>query len=293
MLTEKDLNSLCTTAKRAAIAAGEYIQSQFDQHYQKEQKEGGDSLASQVVTEVDFKAQEIILEHLRDSTNEYDFGLLTEEAPDDSSRLTKDHFWCVDPMDGTLAFTEGRSGYAISIALVSRSGDPIIGVVYLPDLKACYSSLKGEGVNLNDKPFSTQANDKDTIQVYMDQSLQSASYFDWVNKNLQNWANEKEKNLELYVGFGAVRNAIGIMNSSIACYFKFPKIQKGGGCIWDYASTRLFFEELGLIVSDISGQQLYLNNPESTFMNHSGVLFATDSGLFDFIISLGRTMDEL
>ncbi|WP_375577714.1 hypothetical protein ABWH96_11710 [Marivirga tractuosa] len=83
------------------------------------------------------------------------------------------------------------------------------------------------------------------------------------------------------------------MHSASACYFKFPKEQKGGGSIWDYAATRLFFEELGLIVADSFGKQLHLNNPESTFMNKTGVLYATDGSLFDFILRLGYQLDEI
>lgn len=92
MLKAKNLSALCQIAEKAAIEAGEYIQSQFDQHYQKEQKTGGDSMASQIVTEVDYKAQEIILQHLNDNIKQYDLGVLTEEASDDASRLEKDYF---------------------------------------------------------------------------------------------------------------------------------------------------------------------------------------------------------
>ncbi|WMN11014.1 inositol monophosphatase family protein [Marivirga salinae] len=292
MLTDKDLYSLCKIAESAAIAAGEHIQSQFNQHYKKEQKAGGHSLASKVVTEVDYKAQEIILQHLNNSIEQYDLGLLTEEAADDSSRLEKDHFWCIDPMDGTLAFTEGRTGYAVSIALVSKSGDPLIGVVYLPDLEDVYTSVKGKGLRLNHEVFNREALKTEVIQLYMDRSLQSEPYFDLLKNDFQNWSDEKEKKLEFHLGYGAVRNAIGVLHSASACYFKFPKKQFGGGSIWDYAATRLFFEELGLIVTDIFGKPLHLNDPESTFMNKAGVLYATGGALFDFILRLAYQLDE-
>lgn len=242
MLTDKHLFSLCQIAEKAAIEAGEYIQSQFDQHYKKEQKTAGDSMASQIVTEVDYKAQEIILQHLKDSIKEYDLGVLTEEASDDASRLEKDHFWCIDPLDGTLAFTEGRTGYAVSIALVAKSGDPLIGVVYLPDLDDVYAAIKGKGLRLNNEVFKRKAVTDDLLHFYMDRSLESEPYFHLLKERLQAWTNGKEINLEYHVGFGAVRNGIGVLNSTMACYFKFPKNRKGGGSIWDYAATRLFLK---------------------------------------------------
>lgn len=171
------------------------------------------------------KAQEIILQHLNNSIEQYDLGLLTEEAADDSSRLEKDYFWCIDPMDGTLAFTEGRTGYAVSIALVSKSGDPLIGVVYLPDLDDVYTSIKGKESRLNNEVFKRKAVKNNLLQVYMDRSLQSEPYFEFLKKELQKWSKEKENKLEYHMGYGAVRNALGVLNSASTCYFKFPKKQ--------------------------------------------------------------------
>lgn len=212
-------------------------------------------------------------------------GLLTEEAADDQSRLEKDYFWCIDPMDGTLPFTEGRTGYAVSIALVTRSGDPVVGVVYVPDLAACYAAIKGAGVKLNDEPFMREdAVAHDTLHVYMDRSLQSEAYFDMVTNQLSEWT--AQKIIQYHADFGAVRNALGVMTSGFGCYFKFPKKRKGGGSIWDYAATRLFFEELGLHVSDAQGKKLHLNTPKTTFMHENGVLYTTNTAISDFIIGL-------
>ena len=78
--------------------------------------------ASDVVTEIDIQAQSIILERLKGTIDRYDLGLLAEEGESDDSRLQKHAFWTVDPLDGTQYFVEGRSGYATSIALVTKSG---------------------------------------------------------------------------------------------------------------------------------------------------------------------------
>jgi len=284
MLREKELKALRDLAKGAAQAAGEYIQSQFDQHYDQGHKKSGDSKASQVVTAVDIKAQEIILQYLEDSILQYDLGLLTEELADNQSRLEKDYFWCIDPMDGTLAFTESRTGYAVSIALVSQSGNPLIGVVYVPDLKEIYCSMKGSGVRLNDEPFTaTGKTVDDGLHLYLDKSLLSESYYQLLTEHLNNWAKENKNSIKYYFGYGAVRNALGVMNSNNACYFKFPKKQKGGGSIWDYAATRLFFEELGLIVSTSFGEKLHLNNPDTCFMNRIGLIYSTDKTLTEHL----------
>jgi len=281
-LTTTQLQNLCDVAREVAVSAGQFIQSQFDQEYKKEHKEGGDSLASQVVTAVDFKAQEIILEGLGESIETYDLGLLTEESADDHSRADKAYFWCIDPMDGTLPFTEHRSGYAVSIALMSQSGDPVVGVAYIPDLEACYTAIKGSGVYLNDQPFVRKKPEDPTIHFYMDQSFLAETYLDTIKQQFE----ARYTRVSYHSDFGGVRNAIGVMSSAKGCYFKLPRERKGCGSIWDYAATRLFMEELGLCVSTFEGDTLHLNRPNTTFMNETGILYATDEELATFIRGL-------
>ncbi|NHE58802.1 3'(2'),5'-bisphosphate nucleotidase CysQ family protein [Cyclobacterium plantarum] len=288
MLNKSTLSTLCQSAIKASIEAGQLIQSQVDQPYQQHEKEGGYSLASQVVTEVDFKAQEIILKHLRPGIAQYDLGLLTEEAADDQSRLYKDYFWCIDPLDGTLPFTEQRAGYAVSIALISQSGDSVIGVVYIPDEDLCYSAIKGEGVVLNDQPFQLgNSSDDHIFHIYMDSSMESADYFNALKDRIKQWAEAQNYGDVVYhLGFGAVRNALGVLSNKHACYIKFPRRQKGGGSIWDFAATRLIFEELDLPVSNSKGEKLHLNAPETTFMHRQGVVYATRESISEMVLRL-------
>ncbi|MBD3628295.1 inositol monophosphatase family protein [Cyclobacterium sp.] len=288
MLTKNTLITLCESAIKASTAAGKLIQSQVDQSYQQHEKEGGYSLASQVVTEVDFKAQEIILKHLKPGIAQYHLGLLTEEAADDQSRLHTDYFWCIDPLDGTLPFTEQRAGYSVSIALISQSGDPVIGVVYIPDEDFCYSVIKGEGVAGNGQPFKLgNSSDDNVFHIYMDRSLQSAGYFEALKDRTKQWADAQNyKDVVYHVGFGAVRNALGVLSHKHACYYKFPRKEKGGGSIWDFAATRLIFEELGLPVSTMKGERIHLNMPETTFMHQQGVVYATSEGIAEMVLRL-------
>jgi 3'-phosphoadenosine 5'-phosphosulfate (PAPS) 3'-phosphatase len=288
MLNKNILSALCQSAINASIEAGQLIQSQVDQPYDLQDKQGGYSKASQVVTEVDFKAQEIILEHLRPGIAQYDLGLLTEEAADDQSRLHTDYFWCIDPLDGTLPFTEQRPGYAVSIALISKSGDPVIGVVYLPDEALCYSAIQGEGINLNGHSFTLDMSRNDGIfHIYMDRSMQSANYFNAFTDRIKQWAKAQNyREVVYHVGFGAVRNALSVLSHANACYVKFPRSQKGGGSIWDFAATRLIFEELGLPVSNRKGEKLHLNTPETTFMHQQGVVYATTERISEMVLRL-------
>ena len=289
-LSKSDLSHLLEVAKSAATAAGEYIQSQFDSEHLQQRKLGGDSAASQVVTEVDFNAQEIILDQLKDSIEANDFGLLSEELKDDQSRLQKEYFWCIDPLDGTLPYSEHRTGYAVSIALISKVGTPVIGVVYVPDLRQCFAAYTGSGVFLNDQPFVRTQGDE-ILHFYMDRSFLSMPDYSTIKRRFEQRV-EGSTHIEFHSDYGGVRNAIGVIESCKACYFKFPKPADGCGSIWDYAATHLLMQELELPVSNAQGERLDLNYAESTFMNRQGILYATDQDLQRIIVELNESISS-
>jgi 3'(2'), 5'-bisphosphate nucleotidase len=62
-----------------------------------------------------------------------DDGLLSEESKDTDARLSKSRVWIIDPVDGTREYSEGRSDWAVHVAL-AIDGVPVIGAVALPAL---------------------------------------------------------------------------------------------------------------------------------------------------------------
>lgn len=286
-LEKPDLETLCAFAVGAAKKAGAMIQSYQGQQIEVQHKVGGDSLAAQVLTEVDLKSEAIILECLNPLCEQYELALLSEESTDDKARLEQDYFWCIDPMDGTLSFVEGVAGYAVSIALVSRDAEPQIGVVFDPVSNTCYSAIKGLGVRRNEKTWQVSPRDGGELRLICDRGFIDKPYFSKIVENLTQMAQELgydglltlEKN-------GAVLNALTVFEHPPSLYFKFPKPQQGGGSLWDFAATAAIAGELGFIGSDFYGQALDLNRPDSTYMNHKGVLYCMDARLADKIKSL-------
>ena len=104
-----NLSELSKIAIKAALSAGEIIQKHMNDEIKVEKKKGGDSYASQVVTAVDLACEKVILSHLYPSCEEFDVALLSEETEDNGSRFEEDYFWCIDPMDGTLASNRSQS----------------------------------------------------------------------------------------------------------------------------------------------------------------------------------------
>lgn len=242
-LSRHALEVLCEIAIKAARQAGQMIQARASTDVTVLEKLAGSSPASQIVTEVDYASQEIILNGLRPTLEEYDLGLLIEESEDDLSRFEKDYFWCIDPLDGTLPFVEKRPGYSVSIALVSREGKSCVGVVYDPLPDVLYHAVSGSGAFRNHAPWVLDS-------TYVDR-------------------------YETIVSGGAVMNACWALEHAPAFFGKRPKVEQGGGCLWDYAATACLFEEIGAVVSDSSGRPLALNSKESLYMNQRGVMYAT------------------
>lgn len=266
-LNKEDFFVLCQTAVAAAKEAGDMIAEYYQKDFVVEKKESGTSLASQVVTEIDVKSQEIILKYLKGTCEICDLALLTEESTDDLSRLEKDYFWCIDPLDGTLPFTEDKRGYSVSIALVSKSGQPFIGVVYDPAKKDIYHAIKGQGAFKNDKAIVVDNEDDHSkiLTVIVDRSFTQHDILTDIGYEIE----------FVQVG-GAVMNALAVIDKAPACYIKLPKKEQGGGSLWDFAATACIFNELSVVASDIFGSSLDLNRSDSTFMNHRGVIYASD-----------------
>jgi 3'(2'), 5'-bisphosphate nucleotidase len=60
-------------------------------------------------------------------------AVLSEEAADDAARLDAARVWIIDPLDGTREYSEGRSDWAVHVALW-EAGALVAGAVALPGL---------------------------------------------------------------------------------------------------------------------------------------------------------------
>lgn len=272
-LSPNILSQLHQTAINAATLAGKYIAASTPQSI--EHKIAGSSDASQVVTEVDRESQRIIIGVLQASIYAYDLGLLAEEEEDDGSRLLKDYFWCVDPLDGTLPFIEGRAGYAVAISLIRKDGIPVIGVVYTPRELQCYSAVLEQGAFLNGEAFKpSQGLGVERFTILHHRSLAENPSFNNIIETIKEpFISQGYENFDLISHGGAIMNAIWCIEKQPAFYFALPKPTQGGGCIWDYAASVCLYNELGMEVSDYYGKPLHLNCPESIYMNKFGVRF--------------------
>lgn len=275
-LTTDQLQNLADLASQAARGAGALIAGYGDREVEVREKPGGHTRASQVVTEVDERSEATILEALAPSIERFDLALLTEEREDDRQRLEKDYFWCIDPLDGTLPFTWGIAGYAVSIALVRRDGKAVIGVVFDPVRQTIYRAVAGGGVTIDGEPFRPTVRTGGPLRFFCDCTFPEHPGREALIDEVEAVAERLGySGVEIIEKAGAVLNACRVMTEGPACYFKTPKAKPGGGSLWDFAATACLFAEAELHARDFEGGVLELNRRESTFLNHRGVCYAS------------------
>lgn len=290
------LYDLREVAVDAAREAGALISHYSALDFKVERKEGCESLATQVVTEVDERAQETILKHLVPTLARYELALLTEESPDDGSRFEQDYFWCIDPLDGTLPFTQRKPGYAVSIGLIAKTGEPVLAVVYDPVRELLYDAVAGQGVRRNQEPFvaalpSHPVGDS-VLRICCDCSFDAHPQRARIEQGVAQVAHRLGyRDHLLEIGGGAVMNACRVFEAPPACYFKEPKMKAGGGSIWDFAATALLLTEFSYVVTDFSGEALDLNRADSSYMNHRGVCYASDPSIQEALHAVFSEME--
>ncbi len=124
-------------AERAARDAAAIIAGYFGSGIKVDYKPGEGP-----VTQADREADALICARLRAEFPSD--GVLSEEAPDDGSRRTRERAWMVDPLDGTSDFVRGRAGFAVMIGL-AVGGRPAAGVVLQPTTGILYRASAGAG----------------------------------------------------------------------------------------------------------------------------------------------------
>ncbi|MBJ3763221.1 3'(2'),5'-bisphosphate nucleotidase CysQ [Maribius pontilimi] len=76
------------------------------------------------------------------------YGWMSEETPDDRARLSRAHCFILDPIDGTRAYLDGSTTWALSLA-VAEAGRITAAVIHMPAKGLTYTAALGQGAWLN------------------------------------------------------------------------------------------------------------------------------------------------
>ncbi len=164
-------------------------------------------------------------------------GWLSEETADDHARLGRGLIWLVDPIDGTRDFIRGRTGWAVSVALISERR-PLIGMLAAPARDEEWIGISGQGSWRNGK------------------RLQASNRKEFPGARVPADSLPKEdRDLQMV----AKPNSIALRAAMVAADEADLLATLRWGFEWDIAAAALIAREAGAAISDAFGQPLNYN----------------------------------
>lgn len=245
----------------AAREAGAIIRAIYDTNYTVDYK---DKHQNSPVTIADRDANHKIHGILQSGFPDY--GWLSEETVDSSTRLSCRRVWVVDPMDGTKEFIQKIPEFAVSIALV-EDGLPVLGVVYNPPLDRLYWAVRGQGAWCG-----TQR-----LQVSQLERLAEATILSSRSETKRGeWDSFKDAFKTRPTGSIAYKLSLISGGEADATFTLVPKNE------WDICAGVLIVEEAGGTVTNLDDTPVIFNQPKTLLPG----LIASNSVLHEQIIGL-------
>lgn len=164
-------------------------------------------------------------------------GWLSEERGDDPMRLERSLAWLVDPIDGTRDFLRGRSGWAVSVALISERR-PLLGILAAPARGELWSAIAGRGAWRNRERLTATSR---TVLAGARVPADSLA--------------REDRDLAMV----AKPNSIALRAAMVAANEADLLASLRWGYEWDIAAATLIAREAGASVSDAFGRPLAFN----------------------------------
>jgi len=230
-------------------AGGKRLREMFDTGVAVEHKGEVD-----LVTAADRAAEQIMVDLLRERFPDDD--ILAEEG--DYGRRSRERCWVLDPLDGTTNFAHGFPWFAVSLGLL-RGKQLVAGVVYNPCYEELYRAEAGGGAYLNDRLLQV------STTTQLDQALLATGFpYDRKRSTLNNY--------DHFVHFQQEAQACrrpGAASLDMACVAagRFDGYWEMKLKPWDTAAGALLVSEAGGRVSDFSGGEFNLFDPQVVASN--------------------------
>ena len=146
-VTSSELLARAQFARELASAAGRIARAMQTGIEAREKEDG-----SGPVTAADLAAEKCILDGLRER---YPDDPIISEESGTTGKPGRGFVWCVDPLDGTREFSQGRDDFAVMVGLLF-DGEPVAGAVGLPaEDKAVWGAI-GEGAFIEDDAVAVE-----------------------------------------------------------------------------------------------------------------------------------------
>ncbi len=194
------------------------------------------------LTVADTEINDLVIKRINETYP--DHSIYGEEKSD--IKENSKYIWVCDPIDGTMAFSNGLPIFVFSIALVDQNtGLSILGLINDPIMKNIYWAYKGGGAYRNDKKISIIKENDIGLKYYViggsSKKLGFSSLF------LQEALTIKKHKVFKFPSFiyGAIQVANGKFSGGV---FYHPDGH-------DIAALKIITEEAGGKVTDLNGEE--------------------------------------
>ncbi len=244
----QSLHPMLNVAVKAARTAGAFInRASLDLDLLKVTTKS----ANDFVTEVDQKAEEVIIETLLSAYPGH--GILAEESGRTHGAKNSEYVWIIDPLDGTTNFIHGLPFYAVSIALAHR--DQVQqAVVYDPTRNDLFYASKGRGAYLNDKRLRVSK------RTRMADSLIGTGFPFRKGDNFQRYVKMFEEVMQQCAGVR--RPGAAALDLCYVAAGYYDGFFETGLNAWDIAAASLMITEAGGLVGNFTGEADFMYQRE-------------------------------
>ncbi|MBD3745906.1 MAG: 3'(2'),5'-bisphosphate nucleotidase CysQ [Sphingopyxis terrae] len=166
-----------------------------------------------------------------------DDALLSEEEKDNRARLASRRVWIVDPLDGTREYGEGRSDWAVHVAL-AIDGVASVGAVALPGL----------GLTLTSGAPTALAPANEPLRMLVSRTRPAAEAVQVAER----------MGAKLLAMGSAGAKAMAVVRGEADIY-----LHTGGQYEWDNCAPVAVAQAAGLHVSRVDGSPLRYNNADT------------------------------
>ena len=166
--------------------------------------------------------------------------------------------WIIDPLDGTTNYLHGHPQYAISMALLHK-GKLQEALVYAPERNDCYMASRGQGALRNDRRIRV------SNRIELNRCLIGTG-FPVVDQSMMDTYLAILKDFLAKTAGGRREGAAALDLCALACgrldgFFEFNLKP------WDIAAGALIVQEAGGIVTDMQGNESWLESGDVVAAN--------------------------
>ncbi|QMT40624.1 inositol monophosphatase family protein [Neisseria shayeganii] len=207
------------------------------------------------VSEIDRNAEAIISDILLEA---YPQHRITAEEGGSRGNPRAEYEWIIDPLDGTTNYLHGHPQYAISMALLHK-GVLQEALVYAPERNDLYMASRGKGALLNDRRIRV------SNRIEMNRSLIGTG-FPVVDQSMM------DRYLAILRDFlaktaGARREGAASLDLCAVACGRFDGFFEFNLKPWDIAAGALIVQEAGGIVTDLRGNEGWLESGDIVAAN--------------------------